>query len=126
MVVKDPAINDTFFILNPETVLKVNLTSPEELVENLYIRKRFEEASKLSNNTYGKPMVDKIQSAYFNDLISTDQIDMAKSLIVQYFGNDRDKWIHWLTKIMQKKKLQEFIELIPTESGMGDQKLPGV
>lgn len=40
-----------------------------------------------------------------------------------YAGTDRDRWMHWLSKVMQKKLLHEFIELIPAEKG--EPRLPG-
>ena len=42
-----------------------------------------------------------------------------------YFGNDRDRWIHWLSKIMVRKKLNQFMDLIPTEQRVESKQLPG-
>ena len=75
------------------------------------------------NSTYAKPMLEKVQSGYISHLILSGETDEAKSLIVEYAGTDRDKWMHWLSKIMQKKKLIQFIDLIPTEKG--EHRLPG-
>jgi hypothetical protein len=49
----------------------------EDKVEALYARKRFEEALFLINNTYGKPMLEKVQSGYFNHLLTCGEIEKA-------------------------------------------------
>ena len=46
-------------------------------------------------------MLEKVQSGYFNHLILTGQTDKAKARIALYAGTDKDKWMHWLSKIMQ-------------------------
>lgn len=122
-VAYDPAVNDTFYLFSPETIMKISVTNTEDLIENLYIRKQYEAAFELISNTYTKPMLEKVQSGYFNHLILTGQTEKAKSVMVQFAGTDRDKWMHWLSKIMQKKKLIEFIDLIPAEKG--EHRLPG-
>ena len=33
----------------------------------------------------------------------------------KYAGTDKDRWMHWLSKTMQKKKLAMFIDAIPAE-----------
>lgn len=35
---QDPATNDSFYLYNPETILKISLPSPEDRIESLYIR----------------------------------------------------------------------------------------
>ena len=102
----------------------MSVTTTEERAEALYVRKRYEEALFLINNSYAKPMQAKVQSGYFNYLLATGQTGKAQLLMVDYFGNDRDKWIHWLTKIMQKKQLEHFLDLVPSEKS-SENKLPG-
>lgn len=65
----DLAANDTFYLFNPETIVKITVPSIEHKVENLYIRKRYEEALEVVNNTYQRPMLGKVQAAHLNDLI---------------------------------------------------------
>ena len=60
----------------------------------------YDEALQLSRNSYGTPYLEKVQNGHFNHLILTGQMDLAKSLMTSYLGTDRDKWMHWLTKIM--------------------------
>ena len=74
-VAQDPATNDAFYLYNPESILRIGLISPEEKIEGLFIRQRFEDALRLSNNSYNKPMLPKIQSAHFNYLLNTNQIE---------------------------------------------------
>ena len=59
-VVQDPAIKEVFYIFNPETLVKVSVVSNEEIIENLYIRKRFDEALHMSRNSYGNPYLEKV------------------------------------------------------------------
>lgn len=73
----DPANNDNFYIFNPESVLKVSMTTIEDKVEALYVRKRYEESLFLINNTYGKPMLEKVQSGYFSHLLAIGQTEKA-------------------------------------------------
>ena len=68
--VQDVAVNDTFFLYNPEVILKVTLPSTEDRIENLYIRRRYKEALTLINSTYSKPMLSKVQCSYFNQLLN--------------------------------------------------------
>ena len=114
-VAVDVAAPDSFLIYNPDTIVKISLPSVEQKIEALYIRKRFEEALKLSNNSYGRPLLAKLQTAHFNQLLNTGEIEQAKELIVSYMGQDRDLWVHWLQMIMKKKQLSHFIEYIPME-----------
>ena len=42
--------------------------------------------------------------------------ETVKSVIQGYLGQDRDLWVHYLSKIMhQRRKLALFIDLIPAE-----------
>lgn len=70
-VAYDPAVPDSFLIYNPDTIVKICLPSVEQRIEALYVRKRFEEALKLSNNSYARPLLSKLQVAHFNELLTT-------------------------------------------------------
>ena len=87
----------------------------EERIEALYVAKRFVEALELSVNSYSKPMLSKIQNAYLNELLKTRQIEKARHVIVNYLGQERDLWVHWLTLITKMGLLNQFIQVIPME-----------
>ena len=67
----DQADSDAFYLFSPETILKVSFTGTIDVIENLYIRKQYETALELINNTYSKPMLEKVQNSYYNHLILT-------------------------------------------------------
>lgn len=56
-------------------------------------------------------------------MLNTGQIEKARGLIKTYIGNDRNAWVHWLSKIMNKRLINQFIDLIPMEPI--DQRKPG-
>jgi len=114
-VAYDPASNDSFYLFNPDTLVRISVPPIEHKIEALCIRKRFDEALQILNHSYGRPMHAKVESAHFNHLLSTNQIDKAKQVIGAYLGSDREQWVHWLSRIMKRRKLANFIELIPVE-----------
>ena len=114
--VQDVAVNDCFYIYSPEVIMKVNLPKTEDKVESLYIRRRYEEALEISKNAYSKPMLSKLQSSYFNQLLNLGKTEKLRELMIEFMGGDREKWMHWLTKIMQKKMLKSFLDLIPVDN----------
>ena len=67
----DQADLDSFYLFSPETILKVSVTGAIDVIENLYIRKQYETALDIINNTYSKPMLEKVQNSYFNHLMLT-------------------------------------------------------
>ena len=67
----DPADNDAFYLFSPETIMKISQSNEVDYIENLYIRGQYEKALQLVNSTYTYSMLEKVQSAYFNDLIQT-------------------------------------------------------
>ena len=42
-------------------------------------------------------------------------MEKAKTFMKKYAGSDQDRWMHWLSKFMQKKELASVIDLIPAE-----------
>ena len=81
-VAQDPAQTDTFYLYNPDTLIRIGVITPDERIEELYIRKRYTEALALSNEIYSNPYKDKIQNAYFNQLIMQGNTEKAKGLMV--------------------------------------------
>ena len=65
----DPADNESFYLFSPETIMKISQSNEVDEIENLYIRKQYEKALQLVNSTYTYSMLEKVQSAYFNDLM---------------------------------------------------------
>ena len=81
-VVQDPADNDNFYLFSPETIMKISKNSTEDVIEGMYIRKQFESAMELINNTYSKPMLEKVQSGYFNHLMLIGETQKAKQFMI--------------------------------------------
>ena len=106
---------DTFYLYNPDTLIRIYQPTVEYQIEQLYMRKRFDQALKVLNNSYGRPMHDKVQKAHLNHLVATNQIDKMREVITAYLGHDRDAWVHWLSRILNKRMLSSFISLIPIE-----------
>ena len=62
----DDSSNDTFYLFSPDTLIRVYIPTNEHVIENLYIRKRYEDALRVLNQTYGRPMLDKIYQGFLN------------------------------------------------------------
>ena len=61
-------------------------------------------------------LVAKILAAKINEMILSHQYWQVKDAMAEYHGAteiERQKWCHWLTKLMQFKQLEHFIEFIP-------------
>ena len=81
----DPADKTTYYLFNPESIVKVCKESMEDTIENLYTRKQYDEAldllsnlwqnklMTLSNDELNKlfigPMIAKTRNSKFNHLL---------------------------------------------------------
>lgn len=77
-VAQDPAEADSFYLFSPDTIVKISANKPIDVIENLYIRRKYQAALDLIHSTYSKPMLEKVQNAHFSDLVLTKQVEKAK------------------------------------------------
>lgn len=100
-------------------ILKVSPITLADRIEHLLATKRYEECllliSKQPELNVPIETIIKVENSYLEHLLKTKEYHKLKELMPKFICENRDRWEHFLNRLMQKKILIQFIELIPVD-----------
>ena len=112
------------FLYNPETIIKVQPMSIEQQVEHHIMTRRFDDANaliaknQLQMSARNTPLILKAQNSQLYYCLKYERdLNKLSHLISSYLGKDKDKdrWTHWVNRLIQFKALEEVFDLLPID-----------
>ena len=110
------------------------MAASHQCINHVY---RYEEALQLiqqSREYISEETILKVQNGYLEMLLKNKDTDKLRTIIPEFLSNhthllisiliedNRDRWEHWINRLMQKKLLTELIAIIPKENPRLDYK----